>query len=192
MWFDRFTGLASRSHRIALAITLPLGLSACGFAPLYGGTGAGLERGSVLVEPVDERVAQRVRNALIEDLGAPRRSDPLVLSLDVATTIDLSLTDVGVNRTTAGTAIVTTRYRLSDVNGTLLREGRERAAADFDAPQQELARQRAIRDAENRAAREAANQIRLAIAPVVAGVNAPVEADTGATLSPLPERDPAR
>lgn len=151
-----------------------------------------MERGSVLVEPVDERVAQRVRNALIEDLGAPRRSDPLVLSLDVATTIDLSLTDVGVNRTTAGTAIVTTRYRLSDVNGTLLREGRERAAADFDAPQQELARQRAIRDAENRAAREAANQIRLAIAPVVAGVNAPVEADTGATLSPLPERDPAR
>ena len=157
MWSDGSARVWIALRCVAFVGSLSIGLSGCGFVPLYGDRGAGLERGSVLIEPVSERVAQRVRNALIEDLGAPRRTDPFVLSLDVATTIDLSLTDVGVNRTTAGTAVVTARYRLSDVNGALLSEGRERAAADFDAPQQELARQRAIRDAENRAAREAAN-----------------------------------
>ena len=126
-----------------------------------------------MIDPVETRVAQRVRNGLIEELGVPRTPSALRLTLDISSSVDLSLTDLGSDRATAGAAVVEARYQLSGTDGLLIAEGRERTRASFDAPRQEFARQRAIRDAENRAAREAATQIRLAIAPAIASNDVP-------------------
>ena len=163
---DLFGSLRSAIRRLAVLL-VPVLVAACQVAPLYGR--GGTVPGTVYVEPVETRVAQRVRNGLIEELGAPRRADLLRLSLDVTSSIDLTLTDLGSDRATAGVAVVTARYTLLDPDGLLIDDGREVTRAAFDAPLQEFARQRAIRDAENRAAREAATRIRLAIAPDLRG-----------------------
>ena len=176
MWSDRLIPL--------LAVLL---LAGCTVAPLYG-TGGGVGLGRVSVEEVDTRVAQRVREALIRDLGRPAPG-AVSLVLDVDNAVELFLTDFETDRASAGTAIVTVAYRLVGTDGSLIRTGRERARASFEAPLQEFARQRAIRDAEDRAAREAAARLRLALAPTLAGLPAPA---VDAPARPLaPEREPA-
>ena len=167
--------------RRAVALGLPLALlgtlAGCSVSPLRG-RGRDIT-GSVAVDPVQTRVAQRVRNGLIEDLGAPREAAANRLSLAVTNRVELFLTDIQNDRETGGTAIVEARYRLLDASGRALAEGSETGRASFDAPLQEFARQRAIRDAENRAAREVAARVRLAIAPVLAGGPAPAVALPG-------------
>ena len=176
MWFDRLLPLA-----------LLVVLTGCTVAPLYG-TASGVGLGRVSVEEVDTRVAQRVREALIRDLGRPAPG-AVSLVLDVENAVELFLTDFETDRASAGAAIVTVAYRLVGTDGSLIRTGRERARASFEAPLQEFARQRAIRDAEDRAAREAAARVRLALAPALAGLPDP---NVAAPLRPTgPERDPA-
>ena len=172
------------SDRAPVATILPLAflllLNACTVAPLYGtGSPGGGALGKVSIEEVDTRVAQRVREALIRDLGRPR-PEAVDLVLDVDNAVELFLTDFESDRASAGTAVVTAAYRLVGADGATLASGRERARASFEAPLQEFARQRAIRDAEDRAAREAAARIRLAIAPALAGLPSPT--------TPVPER----
>ena len=177
-------GLSLARAMLGLSLALGVVASGCKVAPLYG-RGAPVS-GAVLVDPVETRVAQRVRNGLIEELGVPRTGNALRLSLDVTSSVDLSLTDLGSDRATAGAAVVEARYQLSGTDGLLIAEGRERARASFDAPRQEFARQRAIRDAENRAAREAATQIRLAISPAIASAgppSPPEEQDVGSAAT---------
>ena len=160
-------------------------LAACQASPLRGS--AGVPLGVVAVEPVETRVAQRVRNGLIEELGVPEGGETYRLLIDVTNRVDLLLTDIAEDRTTAGAAVVTARYVLSRPDGRPVAEGREQTRASFDAPLQEFARQRAIRDAENRAAREAASRIRLAIAPALAG-----REQLADDVPPPPAREPVR
>ena len=176
MWYDRFTLVA------ALLI-----LAGCTVAPLYGTSSVGRTvQGRVAVEEVDTRVAQRVREALIRDLGRPGPG-AVSLVLDVDNTVELFLTDFETDRASAGTAVVTVAYRVVGLDGGTLRTGRERARASFEAPLQEFARQRAIRDAEDRAAREVATRVRLALAPALAGLPAPSTAVPARIIAP--ERD---
>ena len=55
-------------------------------------------------------------------------------------------------------------YRLSDSKGTVVATGNRQFAASYDVPRQEFAAYRAQIDAENRAARELAELLRLALA----------------------------
>ena len=174
--------LAALPRRLVLGALLAgaATLAGCTVSPVYGTREGAAPLGLVAVAPVETRVAQRVRNALIETLGRPTASEPYVLDLTVTNEVSLFLTDFETDRASAGTAIVTVTFTLEGPDGRQAATGRERARASFDAPLQEFARQRAIRDAENRAAREAAQRVRLAIAPVLSG--------GGAALAPVPER----
>ena len=171
-----------------LTILAALLVAGCTVAPLYGTSGfVSAGQGRVAVDPVTTRVAQQVREQLIRDLGRP---DPgaATLTLNVTNSVELFLTDFETDRASAGTATVTAAYRLVGADGATVVDGRERARASFDAPLQEFARQRAIRDAEDRAAREAAARIRLAIAPAIAGLPSPGGA--APAIDTAPERDP--
>jgi LPS-assembly lipoprotein len=163
-----------------LILALPL-LSACQVRPLYSAPtvagDVGTDLSSIAVKPVDTRYAQQVRNHLIflfnggrGQPAAPRYS----LQLQVARLKESgAVVQVGDrNEPTAGTMTLIADYVLTDLqaatkdsaDGLVVTNGRRQIAAAYDIPLQEFAAVRAERDAEDRAARELAELLRLAIA----------------------------
>ena len=162
---------------LAAAAVLP----GCTVRPLYArndmaGTGlsgdsaeaAGLA--DIGIAPVKTRDAQEVRNRLIFLLsgGAGQPANPqYTVTLNIFT---LSQTAASVQiasdeRATAAQIIMTSRYIINDnVTGKPLARGTRQMVSSYDVPRQDSAALRARRDAENRAARELAELLRLAIA----------------------------
>lgn len=161
-----------RKITLACGLMATLGLSACTFQPLYAPTdnladNQNFQLKQVGVSEVSTRVGQQVRNHLIylfsggvED-PAPRYEARLqVTSFERRTSAQASLRD-----TTAGFVTVTTSYTLVDTSTKKRVAGGTRtASASFDRTSQTFANQRAVRDAENRAGKAVAEQLRLAIA----------------------------
>ncbi len=159
--------------RLAAAMLLAAAVGGC-FQPLYGDrslTGGPSIRDAmreVEVAPIGGRVGQEVRNDLIFELtggegnpvGAPYR-----VSLNVVTSSFYPVIDLTAGRPSAETVALDVSYRVEDVAGkkTVLTE-RALARVTIDRSQQRFARVRAIRDAENRAAKVVAEQIRSRIA----------------------------
>ena len=166
-WLDRVP------IRLAAAMLLAVAGGGC-FQPLYGDrslTGGPSVRDAmrdVEVATIDGRVGQEVRNDLIFELtggegnpvGAPYRVTMTVSSSTFYPVIDLSA-----GRPSAETVSLDVLYRVEDVANkkTVLNE-RALARVTIDRSQQRFARVRAIRDAENRAAKVAAEQMRSRIA----------------------------
>jgi LPS-assembly lipoprotein len=166
-WLDRVP------IRLAAAMLLAAAAGGC-FQPLYGDrslTGGPSVRDAmrdVEVAAIDGRVGQEVRNDLIFELtggegnpvGAPYRVTMTVSSSTFYPVIDLSA-----GRPSAETVSLDVLYRVEDVANkkTVLNE-RALARVTIDRSQQRFARVRAIRDAENRAAKVAAEQMRSRIA----------------------------
>lgn len=166
-WLDRVP------IRLAAAMLLAAAGGGC-FQPLYGDrslTGGPSVRDAmrdVEVATIDGRVGQEVRNDLIFELtggegnpvGAPYRVTMTVSSSTFYPVIDLSA-----GRPSAETVSLDVLYRVEDVANkkTVLNE-RALARVTIDRSQQRFARVRAIRDAENRAAKVAAEQMRSRIA----------------------------
>jgi LPS-assembly lipoprotein len=166
-WLDRVP------TRFAAATLLAAAVGGC-FQPLYGDrslTGGPSIRDAmrdVEVAAVDGRIGQEVRNDLIFELtggegnptGAPYR-----VTMTVATGTFYPVVDITAGRPSAETVALDVFYRLEDVANkkTVLTE-RALARVTIDRSQQRFARVRAIRDAENRAAKVAAEQIRSRIA----------------------------
>ncbi|MER8730724.1 LPS assembly lipoprotein LptE [Mesorhizobium sp. M1227] len=154
-------------------------VSACTVRPLYSTApliagsqvGAAAELASISVKPVKTRYAQQVRNNLIFALGqgAGEPASP-VYSLDLGVSelvesaaIEQVTTDE--DEPTAGTVTLTANYVLSDAKtGTVIARGKRSIPSSYDRPRQEFASYRAQIDAENRAARELADVLRLSIA----------------------------
>ncbi|MCP9233893.1 LPS assembly lipoprotein LptE [Mesorhizobium sp. LMG 17147] len=154
-------------------------VSACTVRPLYSSAplvagsqvGAAAELASISVKPVKTRYAQQVRNNLIFALGqgAGEPASP-VYSLDLGVSelvesaaIEQVTTDE--DEPTAGTVTLTANYVLSDAKtGTVIARGERSIPSSYDRPRQEFASYRAQIDAENRAARELADVLRLSIA----------------------------
>ncbi len=145
-------------------------LASCQFQPLHGSnsnvaTSGGLA--SVGVSQVDSRVAQQVRNHLLFLLngGGPSVDKTHEARIRV-TWVNRSLASIPTVRdSTAGTVTVTVSYDLvENASGEVITSGQRQAIASYDRTGQVFANNRAIRDAENRAAREAAEAMRLAIA----------------------------
>ncbi|MER9757239.1 LPS assembly lipoprotein LptE [Mesorhizobium sp. M0166] len=154
-------------------------VSACTVRPLYSSAplvagsqvGAPAELASISVKPVKTRYAQQVRNNLIFALGqgAGEPASP-VYSLDLGVSelvesaaIEQVTTDE--DEPTAGTVTLTANYVLSDAKtGTVIARGKRSIPSSYDRPRQEFASYRAQIDAENRAARELADVLRLSIA----------------------------
>lgn len=125
---------------------------------------------SVAVAPVNTRPAQEVRNHLIFLFGggAGQPDNPeytLNLSVRTRTSSAAQIQRGGENEPTAGMVIMTGDYELENTDtGEIVARGEREISSAFDRPPQEFATLRAERDAEDRAARELAELLRLAVA----------------------------
>jgi LPS-assembly lipoprotein len=153
-------------------------ISACTVQPLYSDgalanpsvTGSiGSELAMIAVKPPINRVGQQVRNDLLFLLYGGK-AEPVAprytLTLSVSAYSEASA-NIQVNQVTEPTAAIETvraSYKLVDSTGKAVSNGDRQFVASYDVPRQEYAAFRAQRDAENRAARELAELLRLAIA----------------------------
>jgi LPS-assembly lipoprotein len=166
-WLDRVP------IRLAAAMLLAAAAGGC-FQPLYGDrslTGGPSVRDAmrdVEVAAIDGRVGQEVRNDLIFELTGGE-GNPVGAPYRVTMTVSIStfypVIDLAAGRPSAETVSLDVLYRVEDVANkkTVLNE-RALARVTIDRSQQRFARVRAIRDAENRAAKVAAEQMRSRIA----------------------------
>ncbi|WP_308460466.1 LPS assembly lipoprotein LptE [Mesorhizobium sp. NBSH29] len=160
----------------AAVVTCVAFTAACTVRPLYGTyvatTSGGADMGtalqSVSIKPESTRYGQEMRNHLIFLFGGGKGQPASpVYTLDlgvVAQKEAAAIIQVGdEDEPTAGTVTMVSNYRLSK-DGAAVGSGRRQISSSYDAPRQEFAKMRAIRDAENRAARELAELVRLAVA----------------------------
>ncbi|UDL87703.1 LPS assembly lipoprotein LptE [Mesorhizobium sp. PAMC28654] len=154
-------------------------VSACTVRPLYSSApltpgsqvSPTAELASIGIKPVKTRYAQQVRNNLVFGLGGGQ-GEPAspAYSLDLGVTelvesaaIEQVATDE--DEPTSGSVTLTAAYTLTDSKtGATISKGRRAITSSFDRPRQEYASYRAQIDAENRAARELAEVLHLAIA----------------------------
>lgn len=157
-------------------------LAGCTVQPLYSGSvspavdagAAGRVTavlGQVYVEPVSTRAAQEVRNELIFQLSGGRGNPvdaPYRMRLSASRFTERSTVVNTSDLEQSPTASILTfvgSYRVTEAaTGRLVASGQRRATANYDVPNQPFAQQRAVRDAENRAARELAAFLSMAVA----------------------------
>jgi LPS-assembly lipoprotein len=173
-----FSSRARLLVAVSLLVTGLAGVSACTVQPLYsdGAVTSSTVTGSiasalstVAVKPVETRVGQEVRNKLLFLLygGQAEPAAPNYTLVLIVSSISEASANIQVNTVNEPTAAVDTvraTYQLRDSNGTVVATGQRQFAASYDVPRQEFAAVRARIDAENRAAREVAELVRLALA----------------------------
>lgn len=157
---------------VAAAATM---LSACQVRPLYAPAAVSADAparvASVAVKPVTTREAQQVRNHLVFFIngGAAEATDAryqVSLGVTSSTTgaMAVQVADTDDYVPTASTVTMTSIYTISDTEtGDRVASGKRQVAASYDRPRQGFAAARAERDAQDRAARELAEQLRFAI-----------------------------
>ncbi len=160
--------------RLAGILLLSGVLAGC-FQPMYGqstlfGAGAKLrdELRQVEILEIDGRLGQEIRNDLIFELTGGQGNPvgaPYKLAMTITSSSQTPLVDVASGRATSETVVLDVTYRLLDVtsNRVVLTE-RALARISLDRSQQRYAAMRAIRDAQNRAAKLVAQQIRSRLA----------------------------
>ncbi|MEX0954698.1 MAG: LPS assembly lipoprotein LptE [Rhizobiaceae bacterium] len=180
-WSDRrVRPRAALSGVIGLSLLGAASLtSGCTVGPLYGNayspTSTVAQVAKIAIEPVSTRQAQEVRNHLIYMFsgGKGRPADPayrmdlVVSSFSSAAAIIQSGTTE--QSPTSSLLNMSASYTVRDTTtGEVVATGRRQVASAYDVPLQEFAALRALRGAEDRAARELAEQVRLAVAQQVA------------------------
>jgi len=168
---------AIRPLLAAALLSAAAAASGCTVQPLYsaapaGGTVTGSiggELSAIAVKPVGNRVGQEVRNHLIFlfNGGQGQPAQPrYTLDLRVASISEATATTQinDQNEPTAAILTATAGYTLTDSAGAVVSTGSRQFMASYDVPEQEFAAYRAQLDAENRAAREVAELVRLAVA----------------------------
>ncbi|MEM9277535.1 MAG: LPS assembly lipoprotein LptE [Pseudomonadota bacterium] len=171
MWlFNQQTVKISVLWNVA-ALLLVSGLVACQFRPLHGTQSAALQDNqnlsAVSVSQVNTRVAQQVRNHLVFLLdGGFSNAEKTHEARIRVTWNNRQLAAIrGAQDSTSGTITVIASYDLVDLStGKAISSGSRQTEASYDRTGQVFANERAERDAENRAAKEAAESLRLAIA----------------------------
>ncbi len=158
----------SRLLGVVLSAGLALSVSACGFRPLYatGTTPDGMETyfSQVFVEPIPGRQGVHLRNQLMDALtpeGTPGSAAyKLVVKLD---DVKEGLAIQANTQIMRYNYRLTAHYELRDtVSGEVLDKGLARAIAAYNvAPDSQFATQSAERDAQERAAREVGEDLRL-------------------------------
>lgn len=174
----------SRWGRVAAAISIVMFaglLAGCQVRPLYGEASGTREKLlTVNFAPATDRITQEVRNHLIflayGGAGAPTNKEYEVkitvrssaTSTEVTDDTSLSLAKNNYDGPFPGRVSMTGNYVLTRISdGQVLRSARRTVTAMLDLPQQEFAKIRAIRDGENRAARELAEIIQTDIAATI-------------------------
>lgn len=159
---------------VIVALAASLLVAACTVQPVYGPTPGGPSVSqtlrSIAIEPVDSRVAQVVRNRLLFYLtGGGEPADP---QYRMALRVSSSETALGITREGSApvySVTVTASYTIYRIGSDkiVLRET-ARGTASYDRYSQNYANIRAKRDAENRAAEVAANEVRTRVAAATA------------------------
>jgi LPS-assembly lipoprotein len=158
-------------------LALTVALAGCQVRPLYSAGVATFSSDpstgitSVSINEVSNRYGQEVRNQLIFALsgGAGEPASPaykleLGISKRIINAADIQTQTSGENQPTAGGVVLTSNYVLSDAaTGAQIAKGSRSVTASFDRSRQQFAQVRAERDAENRAARELAEVLKLVI-----------------------------
>ena len=165
-----------RAAAVFLVVVVPLA-SACTVKPLYYNpssdgtqTGVKADLSSISIKPVEQRYAQEVRNHLIflfnGGSGQPAASAYTLTLVVTALHESAAVVQVGDdNEPTAGTVTMTARYVLTPTTGGQpIASGQRQIVSSYDVPRQEFAAYRARLDGEDRAARELAELLNLAIA----------------------------
>ncbi len=129
----------TQKHFIAsmlLITTASLGLSSCGFQPVYGNVDA--MNGPIKVMQIDGRIGHRLRQELTRTLssGLPGIEDGAFLTVTAVEGLQrLNLkANVGVSRTTI---IGTANYTLRDIEGRVLLSGSVSVQTDYDVANSE-------------------------------------------------------
>lgn len=154
---------------LAMAMLLPLGLSGC-FRPLYAPDAAGnsfeTTMAAVAVDPIEGRVGQQVRNALLFGLtgGGQAPAPRWTLTVKVASSRETALVDVRTDEPQIDAVTLTGDYSLKTPDGKIIDSGSVIARTTFDRTLQRFGALRAARDAENRAAELYAEQIKTRVA----------------------------
>jgi LPS-assembly lipoprotein len=168
---DRMTG---KSAAVAAALFAAV-LGGCTFQPMYAqtplyGSGPSLQESlqNVDVASISGRIGNELRNDLIYELtgGQGNRADaPYRLTLVANVSSYNPIIDTASGRPTAQTVSFDITYKLHDVvqDRTVLTE-QALARVSIDRSAQRFANTRAVRDAEIRAAKVAAEQIRSRLA----------------------------
>ena len=173
----RQQAMTHRAHPLTtlagIVCACALFLSGCTFQPLYGNSvnesasQTGYALSAIAVDEVDTRVAQQVRNHLIFLLtgGEQTVDSRYVARLRVRDTNNTFAPTRNQRDDTAGSVTVTVSYDLIETaTNTQIGTGSRNATASYDRTSQNFANDRSVRDAENRAAREVAELLRLAFA----------------------------
>ena len=166
---------ARRSARLLLAAAVSLGVSAC-FRPLYGPTATGEPLKDVLAAIEVEKVATRtnrerighyLRSELIFDLDGSGEPSPkrYKLALLVRDGFAAPIVDSATGRAVLGIVTTDVDYTLTNLDGSqTITKGTATASASYERTAQRFADVRAARDAEIRAAKLLAEQIRTRLA----------------------------
>jgi LPS-assembly lipoprotein len=154
----------------AMAVVAALGLSGCGFQPLYGTTASGSKLAAAMaavdVTPIPGRVGQRVRNELIfENTGGSGEAAHALYKLNIVVKESVSneLVQISGNPRTQVYELDAT-FKLIGQGGRVLLEGKATSRAPYERFQTIFSNVRARYDAENRAARTVAESIKVRIA----------------------------
>ncbi len=162
-------GFRIRSIPVLAGALMLTALAGCQVRPLYSDpVGTSTALAAIEISEATDRVEQEVRNALIF-LAAGGQGEPVNPQYHLALTVTHRsmgvLYDQAKDRAGAGRIVVKADYNLTKIGtGETIRSGNRTAVALVDFPVQEFAKVRAVRDGENRAAKELAELIRADIA----------------------------
>jgi len=177
MWLSeglRAAGLG-RTLRIAgatLAVSL---LAACQLTPVYGpgpgGANVSGELAAISIEEVHDRVAQVVRNELISAFtgGAQPAAPRYDMRLTVSTSSGVQALTKDQIKPLASAQVTVSFDLIERSTNRQIGRGTARGSASYTQLNQAFANDRALRDAEDRAATSAADDIRLRVATLLAG-----------------------
>ncbi len=181
MWWPETPRQTQRLGRLAVVILLA-GLTAGCFQPLYGtqgaigGPGIGDKLSSIEVTPIKvpngtrlSRVSVEVRNNLLFGLtgGGPAAPSDYKLDIRLTSTQSQVIVDINTARPDIQDYGIDATYTLTDVRtGKKVIDGQTFSRVSYDIPgqQQRFAGDRGLRDAENRAAKAIADNIRARMA----------------------------
>jgi LPS-assembly lipoprotein len=167
--------IARRSARLLLAAAVAAGLSAC-FRPLYGPTATGeplkdvlaaIDVQKVATKTNRERIGHYLRNELAFDLDGSGEPPPkrYKLTLTVNDGLASPIVDAATGRAVSAILNLDVDYALTNLDGTqTITRGTATASATYERTAQRFADVRAARDAEIRAAKLLAEQIRTRLA----------------------------
>jgi LPS-assembly lipoprotein len=163
-----------RTRSALVAAFALLALAGCTVQPLYGTAPSGqavpATISRIAIDPVDTRVAQQVRNALIFKLdGGSEPSNPAYRMALIVTSAQTALGVTPIEAAPSYSLTVSATYEVKSVaTGQVVMRDTSRGTASYNRTMQEYANRRAQLDAEDRAAAVAAEDIRLRLATAAA------------------------